>query len=412
MKKLFNSMLIVTLAASVSFGSIAFQKTTVYAKTPAVSKISSSDKKDTIDNSETVITMMLQEYIGDNIAEIPMLQYDGTSPALKEFGGKNPEIEMINNEIKYGILQTYNEFMDEGSDVYWMEIKTYPFTSDRYLQTVMTSIVYPNYGTDGTMWSYNFDKVENRRVSLEEVMAKLKLTKSIITENVINLYSPESKSISISKVEPVGFLISDGFEGQVTQILLEVTVDNTEADSWICFYSYTPELEELKSLDGRYLFDPWSMDQMQPPLYYQNFDDETLVNPLGLTMTFDVSGLEILEHGYEYMLDGAVHFITERIDPVDPEPYSIIENITMLENYDIELHSIAIDDALSAKFSYPAWLVVYGEGSNEDSQICIDVYIQTDSGDFRFHTSTPLDYIDEYIYRIYEKVSTIELVTP
>jgi len=180
------------------------------------------------------IGIMTQEYIDDNIAEILMITYDG----------ENPEIESINNIIKNTIRQTYDEFMENRTDDRII-IKSYPFTSDDYLQIITTDVVYPIYGTDGNITSYNFSKKENKYITLSYIMEKLELTDEIITENVKELYAPEALTIYIDEVTPKGFLIMPDH----TLLLLEVLIENTEAAAWKYFYTYSPELYEFNKLD-------------------------------------------------------------------------------------------------------------------------------------------------------------------
>ena len=230
-----------------------------------------------IDNSETEIGIMTQEYIGDNIAEILMIKYDGGQPELEQYNWKNPEIEMINLTIKSGIQQEYNDFMNDRAnnpDWYdWIEIKSYPFTSDDYVQIVMTSVIYPTYGTDGDISSYNFSKKENRWITLDDAMDDYGLTNEIITQNVKELYEPEYEGTYIKEVVAKGFLLCYGTD-PYTIFLLEITTDNPEAaDEWKSFYAYEPsfftrELDEFYQLNSYCLFDPYDMDQMDPPLSY------------------------------------------------------------------------------------------------------------------------------------------------
>ena len=218
----------------------------------------------TIDNSKTGISMMTQEYIEDNIAEIPYITYDGEQPALAEYGGKNPEIDMINNALKNGIQQTYLDFM-ENREGDFIEIRTYPFSSDTYIQFVITCNTYPSYGTVGQLSSYNFDKASNHFIGLDEILENSNLNRETITKDVQKLFKPETPNLSISKVEIAGFLIENG----TVNFLLDVTIDNTQAEPWSYFYSYIPETKTLTRLDARQLFAPSKMVQMEPPLSYQ-----------------------------------------------------------------------------------------------------------------------------------------------
>ncbi len=218
-----------------------------------------------IDNSKTAIGMMTQEYIGDNIAEIPMIFYDGLQPSLKDYNHKNPEIELINGEIKNGIQQTYNNFNKKGKD--WIEIKTYPFTSKRYIQFIITSTVFPNYGTDGSVCSYNFDKSKNKWISIEEILKDMKLTKGELAKKVSNMYASENKTSSITKAVAKGFLLS----GKSAEILLEVNIKhkNSEPEQRICKYS--PSNQHLIFYNGICLYDKSKTDKMKPPLFCQKY---------------------------------------------------------------------------------------------------------------------------------------------
>jgi hypothetical protein len=238
-----------------------------------------------IDNSETGIMVITQEYIGDNIAEILMLKYDGSQPEFEQYNWKNPEIEMINLTIKSGIQQMYNDFMNDrangGDDFYdWIEIKSYPFTSENYVQIVTTSIIYPTYGTDGDITSYNFDKNKNKWITLDDAMKEWGLTKETITENVKKLYVPEDPSTYIKEVTPTGFLMRYATDPYII-FLLEVTTDNPESIEWKSFYAYEPnvltrQLDEFYKLNNNCLFDPYDMDIMEPPLSYQKYMDENM----------------------------------------------------------------------------------------------------------------------------------------
>lgn len=362
-----------------------------------------------VNNDSARIGVMTQEYIGDNIAEILMINYDGSQPALTQFGGRNPELESLNNAIKFGIQQRYNEFMANNRDGRWIEIKSYPFTGEDYLQIVMTSAVYPSYGTDGSMWSYNFDKKENEFMSLADVMAKLGLNERTLAQKVKNLYVPEDSSLSVGEVKATGFLIGRGPSGPVTQLLLEVVIENSGAEPWKHFFSYTPALNELVQLNNKCLFDPYDMDQMEPPLYYQR--EATGSHGSGETegsqLTFDTRGLEVITPGHEYMLDGQVYFSVEKMAPVSNDRESVLNRINNQEGHDLRLITLTPSDEHSALLSYPAWLAVYDKGENEDARHCVDVYVHTGAADFRLHTSVPADSATDYHDEIGNRLATV-----
>ncbi|MDR1765516.1 MAG: hypothetical protein LBR77_05415 [Lachnospiraceae bacterium] len=61
------------------------------------------------------------------------------------------------------------------------------------------------------------------------------------------------------------------------------------------------------------------------------------------------------------------------------------------------------DEALGAKFTFPVWRVGYTTGENEDTDANVDIYIQTDTGDYRFHASVDGEaydgFLDDYDYK-------------
>jgi hypothetical protein len=222
-----------------------------------------------LNNDSSKIGVMTQEYVGNNIAEILMINYNGAQPALARYGGRNPEIESFNNAIKFGIQQRYNEFMSKQQDRDWIEIKSYPFSTAEHLQIVTTAATYPSYGSDGDIASYNFNKKENRFMALADVMKELGLDQHKLVKKVKELYVPKNPSQSVEKVTATGFLVRSAPSGPLTQLLLEVVIHNSASEPWKHFFSYTPALNELFKLNADCLFDPNDMDRMDPPLVYQ-----------------------------------------------------------------------------------------------------------------------------------------------
>jgi hypothetical protein len=152
----------------------------------------------------------------------------------------------------------------------WIEIKSYPFTSDDYIQVVITNVVYPNYGTDGDLFSINYDKNTNMFVTTMVAMDQLGMTEDQLLNKVGEIYEPENSDIAIQDVELTGFLYVEGPSTPLIKLLLEITVINPDGDTWKSFYSYLPEYDELiKLTNTECLFDPYDMDQMDPPLNYQ-----------------------------------------------------------------------------------------------------------------------------------------------
>ena len=219
------------------------------------------------------IGVTLQRYDKDNIAEILGIYYDGKQT--------NPEIDAINRAIKTELKDLYDDFMSNyyEEDFSSIDIKSYPFTSDEYLQIVSTYAVSPSY-SEGHMKSYNYSKKEDRYITLADAMKHLGLTKDIIERKAKELYVPYApdnpnefvEEEFIYKAEPVGFLIRQGEQGPYTTFLLEVSINSVYVSYMEpMLYAYIPQTNKLYYLNSC-LFDPSEMDQsvynMERPLSY------------------------------------------------------------------------------------------------------------------------------------------------
>jgi hypothetical protein len=224
------------------------------------------------DNSATAIQMAANERSGQNIGEIAMIAYDSHSPALASNGGKNPEIEKINDAIRNGALRRYNAFRAKNGNG-WVEAKSYPFTSERYLQIVMTYVEHPSRGSDGEIFSYNFDKQENLAISLETVLKEQGLDgEGAFLKKAKSLFRPQAKGLKMAFAVPKGFLVPKG--GGAAEILFEGTLAKAGESPWVHFFCMSLAKGEVRQLNSEILFPPQEMDRTSPPLFYEAGDVE------------------------------------------------------------------------------------------------------------------------------------------
>lgn len=114
----------------------------------------------------------------------------------------------------------------------------------------------------------------------------------------------------------------------------------------------------------------------------------------------------------ELLYDGMVSIVDESLAGVESTKEAISKQITSLNDVEVSDMTVAQDATISTKLSYPAWRITYTTGANEDTRANVDIYIQTDSGDFRFHTSTPVDAYDEYKESIESWIESFGLSQP
>lgn len=360
-----------------------------------------------IDHSGAGIGMMIQEYFDNGFAEIPMITYDGQQQALAEFNYKDPEIEALNNAIKGGPLKLYQDYTEGKLDGDALEIRSYPFMmDDEFIQIVTTCVVYPETIPEETtrLWSYNFSKAENRAYDVDEMLAQYGLTQEALRGKFDALYESDVEGISVYSLEATGFLINRIPAAPVTHFLLEVMLE-TESDPWKSFFLYTPEHEELLELDHTLLFDPaeWDMVPMDPPLSYESEGEGTLLAHL----TLDAEGLEEITPDEEYCLDGALYYTLQTLAGSEhASSEEVLACILELEGDEAANASISESEEYSALFTYPTWLITYDSGGEH----CIDLYIQTDTFDFRVHTRMPVDEAALYQDEISARFASVDIV--
>lgn len=361
----------------------------------AEEKPAEPEQKDVpIDNSESTIAMMTQEYIGDNIAEIPMISYNGDQPALEEFGGKNPEIEPINNEIKFGIQQEYNSFNKDNHD--WIEIKTYPFVDSKYVQAAVTKIVYPTYANDGEVFTINFDKAKNARVTVEDMLNADNVTKEQLIERLKAAYDTYKEiDGTLENIVLKGFIIMG--EGSYTEYLIEAVIKPASADmdEQYRILRFSLDGDVLRFFDSPCLFDPASTSpQFDPPLKCQQGEEEH--SDSGISLKFDTQGLTEVEAGSVYDYDDNVRFILSSYDYADISPENCKSIIESELGSDIHYFKAEPDDTQSAKFTYPTIAASYNVETGRGTEHCLDYFVHTDSALLRIHSSVPLDFATKY----------------
>ena len=365
-----------------------------------------------IDNSQTRIEIMLQEYEEQVIAELLMISYDGQQAALEEFGGENPEIELINNEIMAGPLQMYQDYQngDLAEQADSIDIHSYAFSDEEFLQIITTCTVFPETQPElyTRMWSYNFSKSENKWITVDEMLEEYHITREDASEAFNSLYQSDYDNETVVGVEVTGFLINRVPATPKTHFLLEVTLE-TESDPYKSFFLYTPDNEEIEALTPGNAFSPdfYDMDSFDTPLLY-----EYSVSTPAAAITAEVSGFDEVSPGSEYMLDGLLFLQLQEFPAIATALYDeagMVARLMELEGEEIRMLSATLSQESTSQLSYPTWLLVYETGENEDAARYADLYVQTDAGEFRVHTKVPVDFAADYEETIEELLHSVAL---
>lgn len=216
----------------------------------------SSQESSPISSAQTIsiptISMQIQNYDNENIVEIPKFNADN-----------NKAIDQLNFQIEDELIDEYNEFITEAKQNEYIEIKSYPFTDDKYIQVIVTEIEYPTYATQGEIYSYNYDISNNKIITLSEAMKNFNITNDIIRQAFSQYYQPQANEV-LDSIEAEAFRII----GDNIHIYLDVSFDSSQSDDFDLIYTYDVAQNIFTPYDGICLVDPSQPDVMTPPLSY------------------------------------------------------------------------------------------------------------------------------------------------
>ncbi|MDR0903578.1 MAG: hypothetical protein LBM59_02985 [Ruminococcus sp.] len=149
------------------------------------------------------------------------------------------EIYMINAEIartvgsdEWVALNKIGEEDYEGT----YEIRSYNFTSDKYLQVIATSIEYPTYGYDPYAYSWVYDRTAEKYVHLSDALIEDGLTECDIIDDAEKLYVPFNEDYLFGG-KVLGFYMTDD---KTRSYILYMNMVNPAAENWQTLMTYTP----------------------------------------------------------------------------------------------------------------------------------------------------------------------------
>jgi hypothetical protein len=184
-------------------------------------------------------------------------------------------------------------------------------------------------------------------------------------------------------------------------------------------YEYYKVAVDYKGVRFNWVSD--NADMSASVLYAESIEGETNVDPSeipGLTLDSPkvsdkletVSSVVRKDGGYrvEAMYDSVIQIIDERVKRTQANAESIAAQIDQLNAVPATDVKVTQDAALTKLLSYPAWRATYTTGANEDTRTNMDIYVQTDDMDFRFHTSTPSESYIEYKKTIESWIQALE----
>ncbi len=221
----------------------------------------------TAQDSPTESTMHIEfsgrEYNEINVIEIPT------------FVGSSAEIPAMNKAIEDTVGVMMDNLQSDGG----VDIISYPVTSEYYIQVVTRYMSYPTYGTHGSIVTVNYDKDQDKYITLEDMLAILELDELDILSVAASQYVPEFEGLTISDGEVLGYFIHDAGADSIIEFFIAFTIDNPDAEPWTYLFSFKPIDENgnatvLTMLDPNVIIDPSMVDVLEPPLLANNIADQ------------------------------------------------------------------------------------------------------------------------------------------
>lgn len=201
----------------------------------------------------TGVSMEYQEYVGENIYEIP------------RFDGESEEAVRLNLSIYEQMTPYFTGWESVKNDeVYWYEVRSYPVCGQRYKQVVVTAIEYPNYGTDGDVFAFCYDSKKNRQLTLEDALGQAGVLRETVMQRVGQLMTPYlMEGDLVIEISFPGFV----FIEDRLHVIARAFVENELASEHDELYVYSVEGDTLREYVGDYLLPPEVCDRLEPELY-------------------------------------------------------------------------------------------------------------------------------------------------
>ncbi|ALP93040.1 hypothetical protein [Intestinimonas butyriciproducens] len=183
-------------------------------------------------------------------------------------GDRSEAAQAINAALlaRKAVYQTYVD--DPYRDESWCEVTAWPTTTDRYLNLALVENVYPTYGSDGTLFSWVYDKKARREVTREQALELAGTTEADLREAVAVLLADGELSLPLDPdtFEIRGFRIDA--DGEVTFYLGGANRDGAEGmDAWYGLYVWSGGT--AARMTGAQPVPSEGLDQREPPLWYQ-----------------------------------------------------------------------------------------------------------------------------------------------
>lgn len=200
------------------------------------------------------VSMAAQEYVGSNIYELP------------RFDGKGDAVDQLNAAIQQELTHYISGWESVKADgTYWYEIKSYPICTERYKQVVVTAIEYPNYATDGDVYSFCYDIKKDAILTLDDALKQAGVSRETVEQRIDQLMRDYlTEGDSVADITYPAF----AFAGGELYIVARAFIENNLTSEHDELFVYNTATGAITDYCGQNLFPAGLCDQFDPALSY------------------------------------------------------------------------------------------------------------------------------------------------
>lgn len=224
---------------------------------------------------------------------------------------ENDEAQVINTEIQelsQYLVDTYWE-----DEIMWCEMTAWPTETERYISITVQLDEYPAYGTEGTLFTWVYDKKKGEQVYMDDALSMAKTDMETIEADLAEWCSINSYLVPEEILSSIRFRMT---VDEKPQFLAGVTMVSEalagETDPWEYFFTWTDGVVECgygvpfdpAEINGSYTH--YLMSQIYEDSMNQYDGDPDHVSEWEAMELFEeiYEINKYLENGYEMRFDG------------------------------------------------------------------------------------------------------------
>lgn len=202
----------------------------------------SGENTENVFSYETDVSLSVDECIDDKyVVQIPEFS------AVPE----SSTIDDMNSDIDSLLVSMYEADMDTGDKI--PEIKTEIYESEKYLQAVVMYVEYPLLGSDGDVISYNYQRDDNRRLTMSDALIMSDTTlddlKNIIIDRYYSMEPSSDMDVFNTELAAVYGITVDGFiikEDGSIDFYGNIDISINGDEPWSYIFKYNAQTDELE----------------------------------------------------------------------------------------------------------------------------------------------------------------------